>query len=35
MLFAKEGVIVRDFGVVCTKWRGSARVLCYLHKMAL
>ena len=35
MLFAKEGVIVRDFGVVCTTWRGSARFLCYLHKKAL
>ena len=35
MLFAKEGVIVRDFGVVCTRWRGSARFRCYLQKKAL
>ena len=35
MLFAQDGAVVRDFGVVCTRWRGSAIFRCYLQKKAL
>ena len=35
MLFAQDGAVVRDFGVICKRRRYCARFLCYLHKKAL
>ena len=35
MLFAQDGAVVRDFGVICKRRRYSARFRCYLQKKAL